>query len=122
MSAEVNKHVDLVRTDALRLLLNREIRECMVVHRAAQALGETIRSVTERIRIDIVLLHQPVQKPFIEERRGRAEEMLRDESDPKPLMAHICTQRQRLLMAVERRVHIELRLELLRREVRHGMA
>ena len=36
-------------------------------------------------------------------------------------MTHVLTRGQRLLVAVELRVHIELRLELLRRQIRHGV-
>ena len=36
-------------------------------------------------------------------------------------MTHVLTRGQRLLVAVELRVHIELCLELLRRQIRHGV-
>ena len=70
MSAKVNEHVDLIRTNPLRLFLDGDIRECMVVHYAAQALSKCICTIVKRIRADIVLLCQPTQKSLIEERRG----------------------------------------------------
>ena len=48
--------------------------------------------------------------------------MPRDKTDPQPLMANLRARRQRLLMPVERRIHIELCLQFLRRQIRDGMA
>ena len=45
-----------------------------------------------------------------------------DKADAQTLMPYVLTRCKRFFVAVERRVHVELRLELLRREVRHGMA
>ena len=47
--------------------------------------------------------------------------MPREKADPQALMLHGRTCGQRFRMAVQRRIHIELRLQLLRREIRNGV-
>ena len=48
--------------------------------------------------------------------------MRRKKADAQPLMMNLCARRKRLLAAIERGVHIKLCLELLRGQIRNGMA
>ena len=68
MSAEVKEHVDLIRTNALRLLLDGEIREHIVIDLTAQTLGKVVRTIIQSVRIDIIFLPKPAQESLIEHR------------------------------------------------------
>ena len=119
MPAEVDEHVDLIRTDALRLFFDGDVLDRRIADVGAQGLRECIRTVAEGIGVNIVFFPQTAHQPRVEKRGGRVEEMRRDETDAQTLMPDVFTRRERFLMTVERRVHVELRLEFLRREVRH---
>ena len=119
MSAEVNQDVDLICTDALRLLLRRPLREHSSMNTLCCPRRRCIRAVGERIGIDIVLLRQMHGQCAIERRMVK---LRRKEADTQPRVMDGGTRRQRLLALIERRTHRELRLQLLRCQLRRCMA
>ena len=119
MPAEVNQDIDLIRTDALRLLLRCPLREHGSMNARRLPRRRCIHAVGERIGIDIVPLCQMRCQCAIERRMVK---LRCKEADAQSRMMNGGTRRQRLLALIERRTHRKLWLQLLRCQLRRRMA
>ena len=119
MPAEVNQDIDLIRTDALRLLLLCPLREHGSMNARRLPRRRCFRAVGERIGIDIVSFRQMHCQCAVERRMVK---LRRKEADAQSRMMNGGTRRQRLLALIERRTHRKLWLQLLRCQLRRRMA